>query len=125
LQKGQNSDIINNEIKTNPMELLEIKNKNLRNFLKEYSWFKDLPDNEKGQYVEKMAAQSEEEQEETYNFLATEYEKEKLAILTEFYEKMVELEKKLTKIKRLEEENVQNESDDAEINKLLGEIETV
>lgn len=107
------------------MEIQEIKNENLRNFLKDYSWFKDLSDDEKAQYIEKMAAQSEEEQEETYNFLALEYEKEKLAILTEFYDKMVELEKKLTKIHRLEEENVQKESDDAEMDKLLGEIDTI
>ena len=104
------------------VDLSQIKNVQLRDFLVGYMPFTSLSEVEKSDYLKKLIILSDDEQLEVFNFLSLENEKEKLAVLERFSEKITELTNKLQTLKRLESEESSGEVEEQEMEEILKEI---
>lgn len=103
----------------------QIQNLKLREFLETYHHFQDLTEEEQQKYLEKILIMTDEKQNEVYEFLYTENEKEKIRMLKALNEKLTELGKVLKKIKTEEEESIETDQNNTEIDSLMKEMDTL
>ncbi|MDA1060252.1 MAG: hypothetical protein O3B47_00470 [bacterium] len=113
------------------LDLSAIRNHKLRKLIAASASFAALPHEKKGAQIEKIQHLSPAKQRELCEFFEKENEKEKkkgpnneeqLEILKKLYEEVVALEKKFTKLLKMEPEMKAKANEDKEMGHLLNKI---
>lgn len=102
--------------------LEKIKNEKLKEFLKTYSHFQTLSDEEKQAYLKKMIELPDEKQTEVFEFLELEDAKAKLEMLKQLTQHVKQFDKKVTNYISQSHENKSEQAEEKEMNKIINNI---